>query len=78
MTHEEKAKQIVDSFRAWVQGFTGSELQTNCAKQCALIYVDGIVYEMEERKMHVADECEDTIQVAIDYWKTVKSIIEKL
>lgn len=69
MTHKEKAKELVDSFRQYFYGFgISAEQQIEQATQCALICVKEII--------SVAKGSDDADH--INWWEEVKTEIEKL
>jgi len=71
MTHEEKAKEIVERFYSleYVES-------REAAKQCAVIYVEGIIGEL------VSPACLSGHYTVNEYqyewWQQVKTAIEKL
>ena len=85
MTPEEKAKQLVDKFRKYVdtdfagdKGFEYSkEAETYHAKQCALIAVDEILKSKKQNIIHFY-RCGDEFCECAGYWYEVKQETELL
>jgi hypothetical protein len=81
MEPKEKAKQLVDKFRKYVdtdfagdKGFEYSkEAETYHAKQCALIAVDYIITSNPHSNPFNTD-----VYSTMSYWQEVKTEIEKL
>lgn len=70
MTPKEKSEELIDKFIHPVRWKMGQEDVVERAKECALIAVDEILYDM-------------TIRLGLDkedfeYWQEVKQEIEKL
>jgi len=85
MTHEEKAKEIVERFESIVYDnltFTGDGTEVmGLAKQCAVIYVDGKIEECEFfLELIRGNGFTDLSQTRkrISEWNQVKQEIEKL
>lgn len=81
MAAEEKANQLVDSFKPYVNGYVGSSMLTNTeypevilsmAKQCALIAVDEIIGDIIGNGLNL------DFNERFNYWQRVKYEIEKL
>ncbi len=71
MTAKEKAKELVDKYRKYVgdgihNGFYSGEITWNNQKQCALIAVDTIIFELKLRNC------------SVKYFEEVKQEIELL
>jgi hypothetical protein len=77
MNTKEKAKQLVDNFIDKMfyirDGYNSSEV-FYAAKQCALIAVDEILWEI----IKYADNSKEYVTENAKYWQEVKSEIEKL
>ena len=69
MTPREKAKELVDKHRKWVNQIEGSYSETEYAKKSALITVEEI--------LKVVSFYNDS-QAEVIYFKEVKSEIEKI
>jgi len=78
--HEQKALELIDKYLKYFgRHYEEKYVRTifiKDAKQCAIIAVQLVIDEMEERKIHVNYD-EDVIQVAIDYWNNVKTQLLK-
>jgi len=72
MTPKEKAKELVEIFRLKVLDYDGNGINGFKAKQCALIAVDEILNAIDW------DYYEGSAQTEHNYWKEVKTEIEKL
>ena len=72
MTPKEKAKGLVDTYKIYVIGSNGSLIENENARHCALIAVNEII----EANPISFDEDENCI--AKQWWKEVKTEIEKL
>ena len=74
MTQEEKAKELY--YKMMEHSFGGDSIQ---AKKCALIAVDEVIEELEDRKQMVDDNyLFDWNNEVIDYWQQVKQEIENI
>ena len=81
MTPKEKAEELVNKFKEFVNGYVGSSMLTNTeyyeiillnAKQCAIIAVDEIL-EIEYWQYMESGGKQEQI-----YWQEVKQEIKKL
>lgn len=87
MTPQEKAEELVKKYEPYVCGYIGSSMLTNIeypeqilkqAKQCVLIAVDEILWEIKfGKKLDWISERKNG-QEYIVYWQEVKQEIEKL
>lgn len=83
MTHQEKAREIVERFQSIksLKDFGG--MDSDIAKECAVICVEEKIDCLYDTLAETKTESEFTGDVIFAYteiqnWKTVKSIIEKL
>ena len=82
MTPKQKAKELVDSFRSYVDCeiiendcyVSSKKQETNMSKKCALIVVDELIKETNDLMCH---EGRNSITDR-EYWAQVKTEIEKL
>lgn len=74
MTPKEKAKELVYKFYPSVQWKLGQEDCLDRAKQCALIAVDEILWEI----IKYADNSKEYVTENTNYWEKVKQEIELL
>jgi len=87
MTEKEKAEELVEKFKNYVNGYIGSSMLTNYeypgqvllqAKKVSTIVVDEILQEISyNRKLDWIHERKEG-QEYIVYWKNVKKEIELL
>jgi len=73
MTHKEKARELVDKFKEQTKGWTKSTAHQR-AKQCAIIYVEGILNEIFLFK----HEAPNIYLGMSRYWQNVKQEIQSL
>ena len=64
---KDKAKELVQEFYKWIATPDDRDIEFYKAKQCALIFVDGVLQEIPKRF-----DSEER------YWEEVKNEIEKL
>ena len=72
MTPEEKAEQLYDKFLRYVPA--EEEFEHEYAKQCALIAVDEILWEI----VKYADNSREYVVENSLFWQNVKQEIEKM
>jgi hypothetical protein len=70
LSPKEKAKELVDKYSVYTSGWNYDEL----AKQCALIAVDEILWEI----IKYADNSKEYVTENAKFWQEVKTEIQKL
>jgi hypothetical protein len=74
MTPKEKSRELVNKFTDPVRWKLGQENVTQRAKECALIAVDEILWEI----IKYADNSREYVVENSLYWQEVKQEIEKI
>lgn len=86
MNPTQKAKQLTEKFKDFVNPYTGSGMLSNThddsailfqSKKCALVAVDEIIGQWEYIDTYIADG-QGELNPNLKYWHKVKSEIEKL
>jgi hypothetical protein len=82
---KEKADELIKKYSDFVSGYIGSSMLTNTeypeailnnAKQCALIAVDEIIFNIDATIFYHKDS--NALPLNKEYWQEVKQEIEKL